>query len=131
MNSPAALPFKRLEHDVIAALRQRRAIPGAVEGDERPAAIGCREMRRRHRSPWSLGAQCPGKAATGGLLGRADADLLAAVAAIFGRQHQLVLIAVEVTFRPAEIGALFELDELFRRQIGPVGGIEFGPVLPS
>ncbi len=62
-------------------------------------------------------------------MSRADADLLAAVAAIFRREHELVLLAVEVTIRPSEIGALFELDQFFRRQFGALSmGVELAPV---
>jgi hypothetical protein len=58
---------QRLEDDVVAALRERRAVPRAVESDECAAAIGLRELLRVVKQR-SFGAQWPGKAAIGARL---------------------------------------------------------------
>src|SRR5580692_630620 len=98
---------KRLEDDVIALLRQRRAVPGAVEGDEGAALVGLGE-RRAVVDQESVRRPVAGEGSDGRLLLRADAHRLAAVAAVFGRQDQFLLLAVEIAFGPAEIGALGE-----------------------
>src|SRR5690242_905627 len=60
----------------------------------------------------------------------ADADLLAAVAAVFGSEHELVLILVEVALRPAVIAALLDGDDLLGRQIRALlHRVELRPVL--
>jgi hypothetical protein len=118
-----------LEDHVIAALRQRRAVPGPVEGDERAAAIGLRKLAavvNQHviRRPVS------GKRGDRSLFAVANAGRLAAVAAIFRRQHELVLVLVEVAFRPAKIGALMQLDHFLGRRVGALlDRVELRPVL--
>ncbi|BDV35280.1 hypothetical protein SS37A_28090 [Methylocystis iwaonis] len=63
------------------------------------------------------------------MLIRADAHLLAAVAAIFGREHELLLKAVIIAFGPAVIGALTQLEKLFGGKIGALlRRVELGPV---
>ena len=118
-----------LEHDVVAALRRWRAIPRAMERDECAALIAVRTRaalinRKIVRRPM------PGKGGDGCILLRADANLVAAVAAIFGRQNELVLLAVEVAFRPAVIGTLFSQNQFLGRLSGALfGRIEFRKIL--
>jgi hypothetical protein len=106
--------LERLKHDIKAALRLRRAIPRAVERDESAALIRRREggagidhqiVRRPMR----------GKCGDRRCFLRTDADLFAAVASIFWRQHELVLKPVEITFRPAIVGAALQLDDFLSR----------------
>src|SRR5260221_131984 len=86
-----------LEDDVVAVLRQRRAVPGAVEGDEGASLIGLGEGRAVIDQE-IVRRPVPGEGRDGRLLLRADAHRLAAVAALFGRQDQLLLLAVEIAF---------------------------------
>ena len=65
----------------------------------------------------SFGAQWAGKEATGACFCAQTPDRLAAVAAIFGRQHQLLLVTVEIAFRPAIVGALLESHQFFGGQV--------------
>src|SRR3979411_1280410 len=88
---------KRLEYDVVAALRPGSSVPGTVECDKGAALIGFREglaevdlhvigrrMGRKERHwPLPLGA---------------DTDLLAAVAAVLRPEHQFSLCVVEIAF---------------------------------
>ena len=77
-----------------------------------------------------FGAQCAGKAATGASFCAAQALRLAAVAAVLGREHELVLVIVEVAERPAVVAALLEQHELLggqRRLL--LGLVEAGEVL--
>ena len=58
------------------------------------------------------------------------ADRLAAVAAVLGRQHELLLLAVVVALRPAVPGALLEIEHLLGREVKTLlGGVELRPVL--
>src|SRR6266852_4523664 len=53
-----------------------------------------------------------------------------AVAAVFRSQHQLLLDAVEIAFRPAIVCALLQSQKLFGRQIGALlRPIELWPIL--
>ncbi len=118
-----------LEDDVIAALRQRRAVPRPVESDERAVAIGLGKLgavidQQVVRRP--MAGECRNRSK---LLG-ADSNRLAAVSAILGRQHQLFLILVVIAFGPAVIAAFAKLHNLFGRQVDALlHGIELGPVL--
>ena len=63
------------------------------------------------------------------LLAGADADLFA-VAAIFRRQHELVLQLIVVAFRPAVIGALLQQHDFLGRQLRALPRVEVArPVL--
>src|SRR5476649_1349167 len=63
------------------------------------------------------------------LLG-ANPGFLAAVAAIFRRQHQPLLSLVVIAFGPTVIATLAKLHHLFGRQIGALlDGVELRPVL--
>ena len=58
--------LERDEHDAVAGLRQRRAIPRAVEREERSAGISRRRIAFFAGTNASdIGAQCPGNAITG------------------------------------------------------------------
>src|SRR5882757_57706 len=120
---------QRLEDDVVSALRQGRAVPRAVKGDEGAAAIAGRKLGAeidRER----VGRPMAGKSRDGALALSAEADGLAAVSAIFRREHELLLILIVVAFRPTVVGARRELDELLRRQVRALlGGVEARPVL--
>jgi hypothetical protein len=101
---------QRLEHHIVAALRFRRPVPGPVKRNEGTIFVGGRKLTalidqhgvgrpmRRERCYWRL-------------LLRADAHGLSAIATIFRGQHELVLDVIVVAFRPAEIGALPQLDQ--------------------
>src|SRR5271170_4113717 len=101
------LALERLVHHVVAALRIGRAIPGAMKGDEQAALVALGKLLRAvvHHS---IGRPMRWERRNRrGLLG-AHADLLAAVAAVFRREHQFLLHDVVVTLRPAVIAALFQ-----------------------
>src|ERR1700692_2859795 len=98
-----------------------------MEGNEGTTVIAARELcvvvdlhviRRPVR--W--------KERDGRLLLRAD-PALPAIAPVFGSQHELLLVVVEIAFRPAEIVTLMLHYQLFRRQVlALVRRIEVGPV---
>src|SRR6202011_400204 len=118
-----------LEHHVVAALRGRRAVPGAVECDEGAIAIGRRELavgdnKKVVRSPMRRKE----RNRRGSL--RAQTDCLAAIAAVLGPEDQLLLEAVEVTLRPTIVGTALQLHDFLGRQLGAVlRFVEGGPVL--
>src|SRR5262249_40868226 len=58
------------------------------------------------------------------LLLRALVDLLS-IATVFGREHELVELVREIAVRPAEVVAFVRLEQLFRRIVGVVMGVEF------
>ena len=100
-----------------------------MEGNERAAAV-----RRRELLPVVdgevVGRPVRGKRSDGRSLAGARPDRLAAVAAIFRRQNELLLAQIEVAIRPAKVGAAFQLDELFRWLVGALlGGVDRAPVL--
>ena len=71
-----------------------------------------------------------GEEGNGSLLLGAHPNRLAAVAAIFGGEHQLLLDIVEIAFRPAEIVALLDLQKLLGRQVRAlILVVELRPVL--
>src|SRR4029077_16252525 len=110
--------FHRLKHHVVSLLRRRRAVPRAVKGDERSVTvdggycrvrcdqeiIGC-PMRRKECDGWSSRG--------------AHTHFLAAVAAIFRCENQLLLKPVEVAFRPTVVMTLFESNDFFGWEVRP------------
>ncbi len=71
-----------------------------------------------------------GEEGDGSLFLSANPDRLAAVAAIFRREHQLLLDIVEIALRPAKIVALLDLQELLGRQVRAlILVVELWPVL--
>src|ERR1700682_3563461 len=96
---------KRLEHDVVAALRPRSSVPGTVKCDEGAALIGFGEGRAEV-DLHVVGRPMRGKERDRFLPLGADTDLLAAVASVFWPEHQLSLYVVEIAFRAAVIRAL-------------------------
>jgi hypothetical protein len=61
---------------------------------------------------------------------RAQADCFAPIAAILGRQYELLLEAVEVTLRPTIVGAAVQLQDFLGRELQTVLRlVELGPVL--
>jgi hypothetical protein len=103
-----------LENDIVALLSKRRAIPGSVKGDERAASIPCRKLRAMVDRE-VIGCPMAGKSGYGATPFRADALRLAAVAAIFGGEHELLLLLIVIAFRPPVIGAGRELQQLLGR----------------
>src|SRR4051812_45575199 len=91
----------RLKHDPEAFLRLRRAIPGAVEHDERTVAVPLRQLFPCIEEQ-RLGRPVRGESADIGPLPLAAADVLA-ITAVLGREHLLVLLEIEVAIGPAEI----------------------------
>ena len=100
-----------------------------MESDECAAAIRCGEavatidekiVRRPVRR----------KRGNGRLLASANADLLAAVASIFGSEHEFVLLVVEVALGPAIVCTLLDAEKLLRRELSALLRlIEVGPIL--
>src|SRR4029079_6253718 len=98
------------------ALRQRRAIPRSVEGDEGAAAIARRKLvaeidRERIGRPVTREIRDRSSPL------RAEPDGLPAIAAIFRREHKLFLVLVVLASRPAIVGALADLDQLLGRKL--------------
>ena len=125
---PEALPpASGWNTDIIAALRPRRAIPRAVEGDESAATIGRRELRSLIDFH-VVRSRMAGEERDRRAFIRADADLLA-IAAIFGRQHKPLLIAVEIALRPSIVAAALKQHHFFGGKVLALfGGVEFRPV---
>src|SRR5207248_3108517 len=119
----------RLEHDVVAELREWRSIPGAVECDERTSSVMLRELTAEVERE-VIGRPVAGEDRDRASLLRTDPDGLSAIAPVLGRHHQLLLRVVEVAFGPPIVGAALEPHELLRRQIRPLLGlVECWPVL--
>src|SRR6516162_9625042 len=94
-----------LEHDIVAALRFWRAIPGSMEGNKGAVFIGGRELIAlidQH----IIGRPMRREGSHRRLFLRADANRLSSVATVFRRQDELFLDIVVIAFRPAEIRAL-------------------------
>ncbi len=104
------------ENDVVAALRQRRAVPRAVEDDERATLVACREHRPgvEHQV---VRRPVAGEADERRRVLVAPADHLA-VTAVLRIEHPLALLPVVEAVGPAEVRAFFDLQELLRRQLG-------------
>src|SRR6478672_11284504 len=100
-----------------------------MEGDEGASLVSLRKLRSLVDLE-IVGRPVRWKRRDGRLEFCAVIGLLAAIAAIFRRQHKLLLGGVEITFRPAVVAALLEdqhalcgkLKTLLRR-------IELGPIL--
>src|SRR5262249_57557423 len=98
---PGGLAVRQwLEHHVVAALGQRRAIPRAVEGDERTALVGSGELTPVIKQE-VVGRPMPGKRRDGCSLVGTRPDRFPAVAAVFRGKHELVLGKIALTLRPA------------------------------
>ena len=100
-----------------------------VEGDEGTATVGPRKLpaeidRKRVGCPMAReGGNRPAAL-------RARPDCLAAIAAVFGGQHQLALVLVVVAFGPAIVGTCDELDQFLGRKICALfGRVEARPIL--
>ncbi len=120
---------ERLEHDVVALLRERRAIPRAMECDEGTAAVARRELTPVVEGQ-VIGRPVAGEDRDRSSLLRTDADGLSAITPVLGRQDQLALRVVEVAFGPPIVGAALDAHQLLRRQIGALLGlVECRPVL--
>src|SRR5262249_15670978 len=105
------------------------AIPRPVKGDEGAALVGFRkfialvDLEVVWRPMGRIGCNRWDHA-------RADADLVAAVAAILRREHQLLAGAIIVAGRPAIGGTLLDQHHFLGRQLRTLlGGVEPGPVL--
>src|SRR5581483_8279463 len=122
---------ERLEYQVVAALRKRRTIPGAVEGDERATVVSLGKLAASvddHIIRCPVGREGRHR---GQLVGT-FADGLAAVAAVLGREHQLVLLVIEITLGPAIVAALLDFQQFLGGQLRTLlGGIEARPVGPE
>src|SRR5579871_3788925 len=84
--SGCACARERLEHHAVALLWIRRAIPGAMEGDEYAVTIARRELLLvivDHGVRRPMRGKRSGRSGFGG----ANSDLVAAVSAVFRRQH--------------------------------------------
>src|SRR3569833_1030495 len=119
----------RLVDDVVTSLGSRRAVPGAVKGHEGAATIGLRELRaridqQRVRRPMR------GEDGDGCSLLRAESNRLATVAAVFRREYQLVLKAVEIAAGPTIVRPGFQLHDFLSGQSSSLfGAIKVGPAL--
>src|SRR5262249_30579226 len=123
---------ERLEHNVVAFLRTRRAIPRTMKRDQCATVVSMRKAAgaalcfvKHHVIGRPVAREpCDGRGSSAAKTG------FLAVAAILGCEHELLLRLVEIALRPAVIGALLELDHFFRWQFLPLlRGIEFRPVL--
>ena len=97
---PCGLTIREwLEHHVVAALGERRPVPRAVEGDERPAPVGRRELLTiiEHEV---VGRPVGGEGRDRASLLSAQPDFLP-VAAVLRGEDQLLLGQVEIAIRPA------------------------------
>src|SRR6185312_15553413 len=99
-----------LEHHVVATLRSGRAVPRPVECDEGARPVGCWEFavgdeQQVIRSPVRR------EEGRGRTSLRTQTDCLAAIAAVLGREDELLLEAVEVTLRPAIVGTALQLHD--------------------
>ncbi len=116
-------------HHVVSALRPWCTVPGPVKRDECPAMIrrwkkAVAVEEQRVRRPVSREIR------RGRLLLCARSDRLAAITAVLGCEHQLHLGRIEVAFRPAEIRALLDPQQLFSGKVLALSrGVELGPVL--
>jgi hypothetical protein len=116
---------ERLEDDVVAALRPRGAIPRPVKSNEGAAAIGLHALVDLQ----IIWRPVSGKCGDRRLLLRAITDLFAAIAAIFRRQDELLLLCVVVALRPAVIGAFFKNHRFLRGLLKALpGGVQLGPI---
>src|SRR5437016_9617001 len=91
------------ENHLVALLRQRRAVRGAVEGDKGTGPVRRREHlagveQHRHRRP-------VGREGEERLDGTVAAAALLFVAAVLRRQDAPALYKIIITVRPAEFGA--------------------------
>src|ERR1700722_7389217 len=94
-----------LKDHVVAGLRIRRAIPGTVERDEHSVAVvGWKLLLIVERC--AVRAPMRGEGGNRANFISADSYLLAAVPAVFRRQHQLPLKRVVVALRPSVVAAL-------------------------
>src|SRR5690348_5491992 len=122
---------ERLKDDLIAALRTRRTIPGSVKRDERAVAVARREGGPGVEQQ-SIGRPVRREECRGCLLGGALPDRLAAIAAVLRREHELLLLIVEVALGPAEVVALVDLEQLLGGEVlALLSGVELGPVVPQ
>src|SRR5260370_31823622 len=63
---------------------------------------------------------------------RADADSLSSIATVFRGEDQLLLGIIVIAFRPAEVAALLQLDQLLGWQVGVLlQCVKLGPILPE
>src|SRR6266540_3464627 len=99
------------ERDAEALLRERSAVPRAVEGDERPPAVALGELRARVEQQ-AVRRPMRGEGDRGLFLLRAQPDLLA-VAAVFRGEHEMVELGIVVAVRPAEVVSLLDAQQLF------------------
>src|SRR5581483_3294761 len=101
-----------LKHNVVSALRIRRAVPRSVKSDEQALPISLRELFLivvNHSVGGPVSGKCGGRRKFVGAL----ADALAAVSAIFRCKHQLLLPGIVIAFRPPVVTALLEEQDFF------------------
>src|SRR2546422_9923585 len=116
------------ERDAVTRLGERRAVPRAMERDERAAPIVLGELAARVERQ-AIGRPVSRERQQRLLLVLAAAHLLA-VAAVLRREHQVAELRVVIAVGPAEVGTLGELEELLRRLLGALlDGEQLGPVL--
>jgi hypothetical protein len=95
-------------------------VPGELKGPHplafRRVHLACRRVADAHLANLNL-------------LLRAITDLFAAIAAIFRRQDELLLVCVIVALRPAVIGAFFKNHHFLRGLLKALpGGVQLGPI---
>src|SRR6266446_10279739 len=96
------------EHDVVSRLRSRRTIPRAMARDERAILIVGRKRRARIEKQ-IVGRPVGGEERLWSPLRRAVSNGFATVAAVLGRENELLLLAVEVAGWPSIVAALHDL----------------------
>src|SRR6478672_12930425 len=100
-----------------------------MEGDEGTSLVSLRELRAlvNFEIVWR---PVRGKRRDGRLEFCAVISLFAAIAAIFWRQHKLLLGGVEITFRPAVVAAVFQHQHALRGKLRTLlRRVEFRPIL--
>ncbi len=122
-----SVPGERLKHDVVAALRIWRPVPGPVEGDEDAVTIARWKLllvvpHHCIRRPMS------GKRHNRTNLVRAYADRFA-VAPVLRRQNQLLRERVVVALGPSIVSLWLQKQQLLRRQRRLlIGFVQIGPI---
>src|SRR5207302_10753830 len=120
--------LERDEHDAIARLRQRRAVPGAVKRDEYAPPVGRGELRARVKQQAVRRPVAGERECRLFLLGAPP--YLLAVAPVLRREHEVAELEVVIAVRPPEIVPLIDAQQLLRRLFRALlGGEKFWPVL--
>src|SRR5438552_914966 len=95
------------ERHVVSLLRSGRTVPRTVKCDERAVLVMRRELRAAVKEKSVRRPVCR-KKCFGPVFTRAVADCLSTIASVLRREHQLSLLAVEITGWPAIVASLLD-----------------------